>query len=242
MKRVVLVTGASRGIGYAIARRFCEAGDNVVINFNKTREPALELARAFPNSSLAVRADVSRFDQVKAMVGLAQKSFGSIDVVVNNAGIALWQPFTEADEAKFDELFSVNVKGVFNVCKATVPQMIKRKTGKIINISSVWGLVGASCEVLYSASKAAVIGFSKALAKELGPSNITVNCVVPGIIETDMNNDITREAANELKQSVPLARFGKTSDVAGVVLFLASAGANYITGQVLGVDGGFMIT
>ncbi|GHV30110.1 3-oxoacyl-ACP reductase [Clostridia bacterium] len=242
MKRVVLVTGASRGIGHAIARRFCEAGDNVVISYNKTEKPAIELAQEFPSSSLAIQADVSKFDQVEAMVDLAQSNFGPIDIVINNAGVALWQLFTEADEAEFDRLFSVNVKGVFNVCRATVPQMIKCKTGKIINISSVWGLVGASCEVLYSASKAAVIGFSKALAKELGPSNITVNCITPGIIDTDMNNEITKETVEELKQNTPLARLGKTSDVADTVFFLASEGANYITGQVLGVDGGFVIT
>ncbi|GHU85121.1 3-oxoacyl-ACP reductase [Clostridia bacterium] len=242
MKRVVLVTGASRGIGHAIAKRFCEAGDNVVINYNKTEKPAVELAQKFPNSSLAIRADVSKFDQVETMVDLAQRNFGPINIVVNNAGVALWQLFTEADETEFDRLFSVNVKGVFNVCKATVPQMIKCKTGKIVNISSVWGLVGASCEVLYSASKAAVIGFSKALAKELGPSNITVNCVAPGIIDTDMNGKITKETVEKLKQNTPLARLGKTDEIADAVFFLASDSANYITGQVLGVDGGFVIT
>ncbi|MDR1353955.1 MAG: 3-oxoacyl-ACP reductase FabG [Oscillospiraceae bacterium] len=241
MEKTVLVTGASRGIGYAIARGFCATGCNVIINFNKSREPAEALAAEFSAHAMAVQADVSNGDQVLLMFAAAAERFGGVDVVVNNAAVAAWELFDKTDESTFDRLFGVNVKGVFNVCKAAVPQMIAQKSGRIINISSVWGVVGASCEVVYSASKAAVIGFSKALAKELGPSNITVNCVAPGVINTDMNVWLGGDLKQALAQNTPLGRLGSPADVVGLVCFLASAEAGFITGQVICVDGGFML-
>jgi 3-oxoacyl-[acyl-carrier protein] reductase len=237
--RTVLVTGASKGIGYAIARSFCESGENVIVNFNNTRDAAEELANSFAAHAMAVKADVSSFEQVKAMIEAAEAKFGTIDIVVNNAGLALWKLFTQVEEAEFDRVFAVNVKGMFNVCKVTVPQMIRRQFGRIINISSMWGLIGASCEVVYSASKAAVIGFSRGLAKELGPSNITVNCVAPGVIDTTMNAWMNEEIKESLKQKTPLDRVGCVQDIVGAVRFLASDAASFVTGQVICVDGGF---
>ncbi|MDR1260654.1 MAG: 3-oxoacyl-ACP reductase FabG [Oscillospiraceae bacterium] len=239
MAKTVLVTGASRGIGHETAKRFCIAGNQVIINYNSTEAPALKLASKFPNQALAIKADVSDFTQVEEMIHTINKHFGQIDIIVNNAGVASYKLFTECNENEFDRLFSVNVKGIFNVCKAVVPQMIAGKFGKIINISSVWGLIGASCEVLYSASKAAIIGFTKALAKELGPSGITVNCVAPGIINSAMNSRLTEEEKNELRQNTPLLRLGQPHEVAEAILFLASSKADFITGHLLNVDGGF---
>ena len=166
--------------------------------------------------------------------------FGRIDVLVNNAGIAQIKLFTDTDENDWNRIMGVNAGGIYNMCRAIVPQMISRKNGRIINMSSMWGISGASCEVIYSASKAAVIGFTKALAKELGPSGITVNCIAPGVIDTEMNAELDDETRKELTDEIPLERFGSPEDVAGAVLFLASDQASYITGQVLGVDGGIL--
>jgi len=239
-----LITGAAKGIGRAIAQAFAENRYNVIINYLTSEHQAHELAERLGNSgysAAAFRADVTDRRQVDAMVESAVKRFGQIDVLVNNAGIARQRLFSDIVEKEWDETFAVHVKGAYNCCQSVLPQMISRKQGKIINISSIWGLTGASCEVHYSAAKAAVIGFTKALAKELGPSNIQVNCVAPGIIETDMNSFLSDANRETLISETPLMRFGKPWDVAQAVLFLASDKADFITGQVLSPNGGFVI-
>ena len=190
--------------------------------------------------AVAYLCDVSDAGQVRRVSDEITQRFGRIDVLVNNAGIAQIKLFTDTDENDWNRIMGVNAGGIYNMCRAIVPQMISRKNGRIINMSSMWGISGASCEVIYSASKAAVIGFTKALAKELGPSGITVNCIAPGVIDTEMNAELDDETRKELTDEIPLERFGSPEDVAGAVLFLASDQASYITGQVLGVDGGIL--
>lgn len=244
MNKTVLVTGASRGIGCEIARQFAVRGYNVVINFNKNKQKAFllvnELLDAHYNA-MAVQADVSNNEQVTAMIEEIKRKFGGIDILVNNAGIAKQQLFTDISEQEWDNMFDINVKGMFLCSRAVIPHMIRNKSGKIINISSIWGMTGASCEVLYSATKAAVIGLTKSLAKELGPSNIQVNCVAPGVIDTDMNSDLDDQAFEDLKEQTPLGVIGKGIDIAETVLFLASDRSNFITGQVISPNGGILI-
>jgi 3-oxoacyl-[acyl-carrier protein] reductase len=175
------------------------------------------------------------------MVETAKELYGAIDVLINNAAIAQQKLFTDITEEEWDSIFAVNVKGVYNCCKAVVPHMVSQKDGVILNISSVWGMVGASCEVHYSATKAAVIGFSKALAKELGLSGIRVNCIAPGVIDTDMNAGLSPDTLAQLKGETPLARIGTSKDIAALALFLASSEASFITGQVISSNGGFVI-
>ncbi len=244
MKKTVLVTGASKGIGAATAILFAQKGYNVVINYNNSYESASLLARSLSANGYSVmthKANVANKLEVDLMVKEALYKFGSLDILVNNAGIAYQGLITDTDEIDFDNIIDVNLKGVFNCCKAVLPSMISRQEGKIINISSMWGQVGASCEVAYSAAKAGVIGLTKALAKELAPSGITVNCVAPGLIETSMNSNITIEDLNAFVEEIPLGRIGSADEIAATIEFLASDKADYITGQVLGVNGGFVI-
>jgi len=244
MSKTVLVTGASRGIGYEIAKLFAIEGYNVVINYNQNKKAAFillnELLEAGYNA-MVVQADVSSKEQVDSMINSVNKQFGKIDVLVNNAGIAKQQLFTDISLQEWDKMFDVNVKGMFLCCQGVLPAMIRNKSGKIINISSIWGMTGASCEVLYSTTKAAVIGLTKALAKELGPSNIQVNCVAPGVIDTDMNAQLDQATFEDLKEQTPLGTIGRGIDVAETVVFLASEKSNFITGQVISPNGGFLI-
>ena len=175
------------------------------------------------------------------MVKEAIYKFGSVDILVNNAGIAHQSLFTEINEFDWNNIIDVNLKGVFNCCQAVLPNMIENKCGRIINISSMWGITGASCEVHYSAAKAGVIGLTKALAKEVGPSGITVNCIAPGLIDTQMNANLSEEDKNEFVSSLPISRIGTTTEIAKAVYFLASDDAGYITGQTLAIDGGMTI-
>lgn len=244
MSKTVLVTGASRGIGHAIAKHFAVNGYNVAINYNQNKKAAEDLLNELLQaqySAMLVQADVSCKTQVDGMIDLIYRQFGDIDVLVNNAGIARQQLFTDISLQEWDEMFDVNVKGIFLCCQGVVPAMVRNKFGKIINISSIWGITGASCEVLYSATKSAVIGFTKALAKELGPSNIHVNCVAPGVIDTDMNSDLDQATIEDLKEQTPLGTIGRGSDVAEIVGFLASEKSNFITGQVISPNGGILI-
>lgn len=244
MSKTVLITGASRGIGKESAVLFAKSGYNVIINYLNSEKNALELCDSlsiYKNKYISIKADVSNTDQVNKMVDLATETFGKIDVLVNNAGIAQQKLFTEISSEDWDTMFNINVKGIYNCCKKVVPLMIQKKSGKIINISSIWGITGASCEVHYSAAKAAIIGFTKALAKELGPSNINVNCVAPGVIETDMNSTLDEETINSLKDETPLGNIGKCNDIAQTILFLASENSSFITGQVISPNGGFVI-
>ncbi|ACL76434.1 elongation factor P 5-aminopentanone reductase [Ruminiclostridium cellulolyticum] len=243
-QKTVLVTGASRGIGYAVAKKFAKNGFNVAINYNLNSTSAESLESELSREQcrvMTVKADVSSQEQVLNMIDSVNSRFGHIDILVNNAGIAGQRLFTDITSEEWDRMFDVNVKGMFHCCKAVLPNMIRNKYGKIVNISSIWGLTGASCEVHYSASKAAVIGLTRALAKELGPSNIQVNCVAPGVIETDMNSEIDNQTMEELKEQTPLGVIGTGDDIAETVFFLASDSAKFITGQIISPNGGFLI-
>ena len=240
----VLITGSSRGIGREIARLFAENKYNVVINYNNSKEKALELLneiRLLGANAIAIKADVSSSIEVKKMIDTIEDNFGSVDVLINNAAIAKQTLFTDITENEWDDIFDINVKGAFNCSKSVLPKMINKKSGNIINISSIWGITGASCEVHYSATKAALIGFTKALAKELGPSGINVNCIAPGVIETEMNKNLSTETLEGLKDETPLGVIGTSRDIANVALFLASDKAKFITGQVISPNGGFLI-
>ena len=238
MQQTVIVTGASRGIGYETAKMFAGLGWNVTADYFQTSEPALILEQQFPNLC-AVQADVSVREETQKLVTETIKRFGRVDVLVNNAGIAQQKLFTDITDADWERMFDINVKGAMYCCQSVLPEMIHQKSGRIINVSSVWGQNGASCEVHYSASKAAVIGMTKALAKELGLSGITVNCVAPGVIDTEMNAHLDPETMASLCEETPLNRIGTAEEVAALICFLASEKAGFITGQIIGVNGGF---
>ena len=241
--KTVWITGASRGIGAACARRFAAEGWQVAVGYCTQKEKAealaAELNAAAPRTALAVHTDVRDTDCVRAAAAAIQKQFGGIDCLVNNAGIARQQLFTDVTEADWDEMFDISCKGMYRTVQAVLPGMLHQKSGSIVNISSIWGVVGASCEVPYSAAKGAVITFTQALAKELGPSGVRVNCVAPGVIDTDMMAAFTAEDKAALAEETPLCRIGTPEDVAAAVAFLAGGDAAFITGQTLGVDGGF---
>lgn len=239
-----LITGASRGIGRETARLFAMNSYNVLINYNSSKEQAEQLCIELKKEGLSAdtfKADVSVRSQVDGMVDYCIQKFNDIDVLVNNAGISKISVFGDIPETEWDDIISVNLKGVFNCCQSVLPRMLKNKKGRIINISSIWGMTGASCEVHYSAAKAGVIGFTKALAKELGPSNIQVNCVAPGIVETDMNTCLNDEVSKRLKETTPLMRFGTALEIARSILFLASEEASFFTEQVISPNGGFVV-
>jgi len=244
MSKTVLITGASKGIGANMAIRFAEKGYNVVMNYNNSVQSAIILQRSLKESGysvIAYKANVRNRLEVDLMVKEALYRFGSIDILINNAGISNQSLITDLSEQDWNDIIGVNLTGVFNCSQAVLPHMINQKSGKIINISSMWGEVGASCEVAYSAAKAGVIGFTKALAKEVGPSGITVNCITPGLIETSMNQELTVEDITSIVEDTPMGRIGSTDDVASAALFLASDESEFITGQILGVNGGLVI-
>ncbi len=234
MKKIALVTGAGRGIGKEIAKKLQEDGYFVIANSKNTEIENTKTQEGY-------RADVSDSSQVSEMIETIIKKHGKIDVLVNNAGIAQQKLFTDISESDWDTMMDTNLKSMFLVTKAVLPYMIHEKSGAILNISSIWGMVGASCEVHYSAAKAGVIGFTKALAKEVAPSNIRVNCVAPGIIKTDMLNDFSEEDLADLSEETPLGKLGTPRDIAEAVSFLVSEKASFITGQILSSNGGFVI-
>ncbi len=236
--KTVVITGSSRGIGAATAKLFAENGFNVCVNYFHSEKAAKELTASLP-SAVAVKADISKKADAVALIEAAAETFGHVDVLVNNAGIALPpQLVTDVSDADYDRVFDINMKGVHNTVSAVLPQMVNRKSGNIVNISSLWGVVGGSCETVYTASKAAVIGYTKALAKELGPSGIRVNCVAPGFIRTEMNARFSEEEIASFAEETPLCRVGGPQDVAKAVFFLATDMSDFITGQTLCVDGG----
>lgn len=245
-KKTVLITGAARGIGRATAALFAENGYNVAVNYNKSHTKAKALlneliAAGIDKENLyLIRADVSQLNDISNMVAKTVRRFGKIDVLINNAGASWIGLLTDMTEAEWDNVFAVNVRAMFSVCRLVLPEMISRKSGKIINISSMWGQVGASCEVAYSASKGAVDAFTKALAQEVGPSGITVNAISPGVIDTDINRHLSEDELKKLQYDTPLERIGSPYDVAETALFLASSKANFITGQIIPVNGGFV--
>ncbi len=236
--KTALITGASRGIGEAIARKLSKDGMYVFVNYEKSEEKAKKIAEEI--GGCAICCDVSDEKAVTQMIKTIEEKTGGVDVLVNNAGISIVKMFRDTTPEEWDRIFSVNVTGAYNVTRSVLHNMVKNKSGRIINISSVWGEVGASCEVAYSSTKAALIGFTKALSKELGPSNITVNAVTPGLIDTDMNSDLSDEDKADFVSQIPLMREGKPQDVANLVSFLASDKAGYITGQIIGVNGGLV--
>ena len=235
----VLITGGSRGIGAACVRAFCKKGDRVVFLYRSSTERARELEAE--TGAIALQADVSDPAQAREAVQKAEELLGSIDVLVNNAGVSLVGLFTDTDQASWERLRGTNLDGVIYVTQEVAKGMVRRQYGRIVQIGSMWGKVGASCEVAYSATKAALRGFTMALAKELGPSHITVNCIEPGVIDTEMNASLDADTREALAEETPLCRIGKPEEVAGAVLFFASEQADFITGQILGVDGGYAI-
>lgn len=246
MNKSVIVTGASRGIGAQIAKDFAKEGYNVLINYNNSEKQAIEVKKEinknFPNVIAEIyKCDVSCLEECERMADFAISIFGKIDVLVANAGVAQIKPLIDVSEGDINKLIGVNLLGVVNACKAASGNMISNMFGKIITISSMWGLSGSSCEVLYSAAKAGVIGLTKALSKELGPSNITVNCICPGLINTEMNSSLSKEVVDEIVSSISLGRIGQPKDISNVALFLASDKASYVTGATIQVDGGIIL-
>ena len=231
----VLISGGSRGIGRAMVYAFIKEGYKVSFLYKSNEQAAKEVADA--TGALAIRCDVSSPDEVKQ----ALEKVGEIDILINNAGISVVNLLTDTTLEEWEKLFSINVTGTFLASKYAAKEMIKNHSGKIINISSIWGVSGACMESCYSASKGAVIAFTKALAKELGPSGITVNCVAPGFIDTDMNSDVTEEDRVAFCEETPLGRIGTPEEVANTVLFLASDNASFITGQIISCDGGVIV-
>lgn len=231
----ILITGGTGAIGSAIAQEF-SATDDVVITYNSRGEQAGELCARL--HCAAVKMDVSDRASVDAAVEQVMRDYGHIDVLVNNAGISQIKLFTDITQDEWDRMISVDLTGCFNTCQAVIRRMIARRSGAVINVSSVWGVHGASCEVHYSAAKAGVIGLTKALAKEVGASGITVNCIAPGVIDSPMNSaHLSADELNELAEQTPVGRLGRAEEVAHAVRFLVEN--RFVTGQVLGVDGGF---
>lgn len=239
MPKIALITGASRGIGAAVARRLHADGYTVVINYVHSTEAAQALAQEV--DGLALRADVAHPEQVNAMVAAVLERFGRLDALICNAGVA-WQGLTQdMDDLSYRKIMSTDLDGAFHCCRAALPAMIRQKAGRIVLISSMWGETGGACEAAYSAAKAGVIGLAKALAKEVGPSGITVNVVSPGVIETDMNAHLSPDDLAALAEETPLGRMGRPEEVAAAVGFLCSEDAAFITGADLPVNGGLVI-
>lgn len=243
--KTALITGASGGIGSALAVAFAQQGYAVVLNYNNSEEKARRLADVITESyrvpALAVKCDVSDYTQVCNMFSVIEENFGGVDVLLNNAGISEQSLFTDITAEQWRRMMGINLDSVFYCCKSALPYMISKKSGVIINISSMWGQTGASCEVHYSTAKAGIIGLTKALAKEVGPSGVRVNAIAPGVVMTDMMSSFSEEDVCQLKDETPLQKLGTPKNIADAAVFLASQKAEFITGQILGVNGGFVI-
>jgi 3-oxoacyl-[acyl-carrier protein] reductase len=241
--KVALVTGASRGIGSAIAEQLSALGANVVINYSKDEVGALntlEKIKEMGGYGAIIKGDISNYKEAKNLVEETVKKFGKLDILINNAGISKIGLFMDHSEEEINSIIAVNLKGTVNVTHCAIKHLLNSKEASIINISSIWGNVGASCEVLYSLTKGGINTFTKALAKELAPSGIRVNAISPGVINTSMNKWLSEEEEEELKNEIPMGRFGEASEVAKTVAFLCSSQSSYITGQIITVDGGML--
>lgn len=240
----VVVTGGSRGIGRAIALEFGKNGANVVINYANSDAEAKKVAeeiKSLGGNAILIKGDISSFNEGKKLIDETVKAFGTIDILINNAGITKDGLIMRMKEEQFDEVLDINLKGVFNTCKSAVFHMIKQKNGKIINISSIVGVIGNAGQANYAASKAGVIGLTKSIAKEVGSRGITVNAIAPGFIKSDMTDVLSEKVKDGMLSLIPLGRFGAVEDIAKTVTFLASKSAEYITGQVINVDGGMVM-
>ena len=243
-KKVVLVTGASRGIGKAVAERFAREGYAVALHYNTGKveaEATVQKLTSAGYTAMAVQADVRDSAQVQQMVDIVSHALGNIGILINNAGIAQQKLFTDITDEEWHNMFAVHVDGTFYCTRAVLPVMIRQKQGCIVNISSMWGQVGGSCEVHYSAAKGAIQAMTKALAKEVGPSGVRVNCVAPGVIQTEMNKLLDAETLEALREDTPLEMLGTAEHVADLVYFLCSEQATFITGQIMGINGGMVI-
>ncbi len=241
--KIAIVTGGSRGIGRAIATTLSKYGASVVITYSKDEEGAKETLSYINNNGgycLAHRFDVSNYSECSKFAQSVINTFGKVDILVNNAGLSNIGLFIDTDEALWNRLIDVNIKGVFNMSKCVLDNMHKNRSGSIINISSIWGVNGASCESIYSATKGAINSFTKALAKEMGSSGIRVNAIAPGVINTGMNSWLSLEEEEELTNSIPMGHFGAPNDIGELAAFLCSDKANYINGQTIIVDGGLL--
>ncbi len=237
--RHILITGGSRGIGAAMVRRFSQAGDHVTFTYHTSCDEADRLACEY--GALALQCDSGNEIETREALRAAYNKFGAVDVLINNAAISSFSLFQDISLDAWHDIMRVNVDGAFLWTQAVLPAMIEKKAGRIINISSIWGITGSSCEVHYSASKAALIGLTHALAKEVGPSGITVNCIAPGVIDTDMNRMLSKDAIEALCDETPLGRLGTTDEVAELAFFLAGEGGAFLTGQVISPNGGIHI-
>ncbi len=237
--KTVLITGGSRGIGKAMVELFCKNGYSVAFTYKNSESRAKSLADS--TGAMAIRADSASEGDVVAAVKQVEDAFGRIDCLINNAGVCGFSLFTDLTLDMWNEHLAINLTGAFLYSKAVIPSMVSRKQGRIINITSMWGVVGSSCEVHYSTAKAGLIGMTKALAKELGPSGITVNAIAPGLIDTDMNASLSKEDIEVVAEETPLMRVGNPNEVAEAALFLASDAASFITGEVMNVSGGYIM-
>lgn len=244
MKKTVVITGASRGIGRAMTELFAADDYNVLMNYRQSQKEAEAIATRLQQQGRTVdlfQADISVRSAATALMDYCAARFGTVDILINNAGVAQTKLFIDITEADWDRMINTDLKGVFNCSQAALSYMLPRKSGKIINISSIWGITGGSCEVHYSAAKAGVIGLTKALAKELGPSNIQVNCIAPGVIDTEMMAGYTEAELDDIKSQTPLLRLGSPMDVAACAFFLASQHADFLTGQIISPNGGLVM-
>lgn len=242
-QKIAIVTGASRGIGREVAKELAESGITVIANYNKSEEEAKKLQQELEKKNFKLeifKADVSKREDVKKLVEYTIEKYGKIDILINNAGISEYKLFTDETDEDWDKLINTNLYSAFAMSQEVIPNMVHNKKGCIINISSIWGIVGGSLEVLYSISKAGLDGMTKALAKELGPSNIRVNSIAPGMINTKMNSKFTEKEIEEIKEEIPLERLGDPQDIAKCIKWLIDD--NYTTGQVISINGGWVIT